>query len=251
MVVTWLEQSTADVPGENNWLSAWEESLLNGMRIPKRRSDWRLGRWTAKHAIATVLNITLHPATLALIEIRPAASGAPEAYFENNPANVSISLSHRAGIAACAVAPSGTMLGCDLELIEPRSEAFIADYFTAEEQALVERTSEADRPVVVAWLWSAKESVLKALHTGLRLDTRSVSITVGGEWVTPVEKDLSRAPYPAVSVSLRSTEDWQPFRASYADDQIFYGWWQRRRDLMRTVATDSLANPPSLLEIRQ
>jgi 4'-phosphopantetheinyl transferase len=251
MVVSWLEQSTADVPADNNWLSAGEESLLSGLRIPKRRSDWRLGRWTAKHAVASYLNMTFHPGTLALIEIHPAASGAPEAYFENNPANVSISLSHRAGRAACAVAPSGSMLGCDLELVEPRSEAFIADYFTVEEQSLVERTSEADRPVVVALLWSAKESVLKALRTGLRLDTRSISISLAEDFSPTAKSDTALANHPSVNSLLRTMNDWYPFRAGDGGDQVFYGWWQRRCELMRTVATDSLANPPTPLEIRR
>ena len=71
---------------------------------------------------------------------------------------------------------SGAELGCDLEIVEPRSDAFIADYFTAEEQALIERTSAADRSLLLALLWSAKESALKALRAGLRLDTRSVIV---------------------------------------------------------------------------
>jgi len=32
-------------------------------------------------------------------------------------------------------------IGCDLEVVEPRSDAFVADYFTSEEQALIARAS--------------------------------------------------------------------------------------------------------------
>ena len=67
-------------------------------------------------------------------------------------------------------------MGCDLEMIEPRSDAFVADYFTVEEQALVARASAADRSRLLALLWSAKESALKALRAGLRLDTRCVIV---------------------------------------------------------------------------
>ena len=74
------------------------------------------------------------------------------------------------------VAKSGVEIGCDLEMVEPRSDAFVADYFTIEEQALVARASAEDRPRLLALLWSAKESALKALHEGLRLDTRSVIV---------------------------------------------------------------------------
>jgi hypothetical protein len=54
--VHWLEQTKADVPPQNDWLSPAETALLNAMRFAKRRTDWRLGRWTAKNAVAVYLN---------------------------------------------------------------------------------------------------------------------------------------------------------------------------------------------------
>src|SRR5208282_5095496 len=143
MNVYWLEQTEADVPTENDWLSANEAVCLNALRFPKRRADWRLGRWTAKCALSATLDVPAHPKAFKRIEIRPAPSGAPEAFFDNQPAGTAISLSHRSGIAACAVAMSGGEIGCDLEVVEPRSDAFVADYFTIEEQALVARASAA------------------------------------------------------------------------------------------------------------
>ena len=104
----WLEQTEADVPAENDWLSANETVCLNGMRFPKRRADWRLGRWTAKRALSVSLDVPAHTMAFKKIEIRAAASGAPEVFFDNQPAAVTISLSHRAGIAACADAKAGT-----------------------------------------------------------------------------------------------------------------------------------------------
>src|ERR1039457_2252479 len=103
MDVYWLEQTAADVPVENDWLHASEAVRLNGLRFPKRRADWRLGRWTAKHAVAVCLNLSLDHHSLAAIEIRPATSGAPEVFLANAPARASISLSHREGTAVCAV----------------------------------------------------------------------------------------------------------------------------------------------------
>ena len=139
MDVYWLEQSEADVPTADDWLSSNEVVRLNGMRVAKRRADWRLGRWTAKCALAIYLKLPDHPQSLQEIEVRPAPSGAPEAFVSNAGVAVTISISHRAGVAACAVAPPGASLGCDLEIIEPRSDAFIADYFTIEEQELIAR----------------------------------------------------------------------------------------------------------------
>ena len=177
MKVYWLEQTEPDVPGVKEWLSAKERVQLNALRFAKRRADWQLGRWTAKHAVAACLQLPADLHNLAKIEVRPGPSGAPETFLGNKWAPVTISLSHRAGRAVCAVAPDRSALGCDLEVIEPHSDAFIADYFATEEQALVARAAPADRPWLVTLLWSAKESALKALRAGLRLDTRGVIVT--------------------------------------------------------------------------
>ena len=104
MNVYWLEQTEADVPAENDWLSASEMVCLDGMRFAKRRNDWRLGRWTAKCALSPTLNVPAHAQALTKIEIRAGAVRSARSLFRNQPAAVTISLSHRAGIAACAVA---------------------------------------------------------------------------------------------------------------------------------------------------
>ena len=229
MNVYWLEQSEADVPAENNWLSENEAVRLNGMRFAKRRADWRLGRWTAKQALSVCLNVAAHPQIFRKMDIRPAPSGAPEAFFADQPAAVSISLSHRDGIAACAVTRSGVQIGCDLEMVEPRSDAFVADYFTVEEQALVARASAHDRPRVLALLWSAKESALKALHEGLRLDTRSVTAS----------------PF----VSSFDLHGWSALQVRYTGGQLFHGWWQSTDRIVRTVVAAQPLDPPTPLSI--
>src|SRR5664279_4021770 len=119
MNVYWLEQTQADVPRHDDWLSSFEAGRLSHMLVRKRRDDWRLGRWTAKRAVAEWAGVPAHSRALATIEIRPAQSGAPEVFVNNQPADVTISLSHRSGIGLCAMADAGVALGCDLELIEP------------------------------------------------------------------------------------------------------------------------------------
>lgn len=243
MNVYWLEQTEADVPADNDWLSAPEAVCLNAMRVAKRRADWRLGRWTAKRALSVILDTPAHP-LFRKIEIRAAASGAPEVFFDNRPAAVTISLSHRAGIAACAVAISGVEMGCDLEVIEPRSDAFVADYFTLEEQELVARASAADRDRLTALLWSGKESALKALREGLRLDTRSVIVIP--------------------CVTSFDFNGWSELRARYtrgrdaggrysgdrsSGDHIFHGWWQHADGMVRTVVAAPPPHSPVRLRI--
>jgi 4'-phosphopantetheinyl transferase len=229
MNVYWLEQREADVPAENDWLSTNEATCLKGLRFAKRRADWRLGRWTAKCALSVCLDMPAHPQVFSKMDIRPATSGAPEVFFVNQPAVFTISLSHRDGIAACAVAKSGVEMGCDLEMIEPRSDAFVADYFTLEEQALVARAAPADRPRLLALLWSAKESALKALHEGLRLDTRSVIVS----------------PF-AASFDLNG---WSPLQVRYTGGHVFHGWWQNTDNILRTVVAAQPLDSPILLTI--
>jgi 4'-phosphopantetheinyl transferase len=244
--VYWLEQTEADLPTENDWLSASEVLRLDGMRFAKRHADWRLGRWTAKRALAAYLNLHSHPPDLADIEIRPAPSGAPEVFVANEPAGIAISLSHRAGVAACAVTLSGAELGCDLEIVEPRSDAFIADYFATEEQELIERTSAADRSLLLALLWSGKESALKALRTGLRLDTRSVT-------VSPVRSPGDEgAGAKGIAFTFRSSygpTNWRPLHVVCEGGRVFHGWWQNTGELLRTMVASPPPAPPIFLEV--
>jgi 4'-phosphopantetheinyl transferase len=242
MDVHWLEQTGADLPSANDWLSVSEIARLDGMRFAKRQADWRLGRWTAKRALAIYLNLPDHSQALADIEVRPAESGAPEVFVANQPAAVTISLSHRDGVAACAVALSGVELGCDLEIVEARSDAFIADYLTAEEQQLIEGTPAADRLLLLALLWSAKESALKALRTGLRLDTRSVIVRP----VTPLGNEDQGAESPVFTFRPSSEVNiWRPLHVVYEGGHIFHGWWQNTGNLVRTI----VASPPPLAPI--
>jgi 4'-phosphopantetheinyl transferase len=119
--------------------------------------------------VAICRNLPVVRRALADIEVRPAPSGAPEVFLANTPAHFSISLSHREGTAACAVASCGAALGCDLKIIEQHTNAFVTDYFTIAEQELVSSAPASDRPGLVSLLWSAKKNTLKTLYAGLRL----------------------------------------------------------------------------------
>ncbi len=224
----WLEQIEADVRAENDWLGSGEVYRLEDMRFAKRRTDWRLGRWTVKRALAICLDLPQDPQSLSEIEIRAARTGAPEVVLRGRSTEISISLSHRSGRAVCALARSMVALGCDIEEIEPRSEAFLADYFTAQEQALIARSRPADRARLLALLWSAKESALKALHAGLRLDTRSVVVDPG---------DISGC-----------SGAWCPLEVRHLEGAQFYGWWQLVGNFLWTMVCASPSRPPVRLQ---
>lgn len=249
MDVYWLEQTQADVPRENDWLGASEVVRLTSMRFAKRRADWRLGRWTAKHAVAAYLDLPWHWQTLADIEVRPALSGAPDAFVSNQAAAVTISLSHRAGRALCAVAPFQVALGCDLEVVEPRADIFVADYFTSEEQAVVAQSPVTERPQRIALTWSAKESALKALRVGLRLDTRSVIVSLDEAIDSGDDRSALCNQDSASMVGLPlQSKGWHPLHVRYTD-QSFHGWWQQTGDLVRTLVGSPAPRPPIALKI--
>lgn len=223
MDVYWLEQNVEQVPSGSEWLGASEMLQLGSLRFSKRRSDWRLGRWTAKCALAILHDHPFTPDALAQIEIRPSHSGAPEVFFASKRTNVTLSISHRCGIAMCAVADATVRLGCDLELIETRSNAFVEDYFTPEEQTLVAQASFTDRTLLTNLLWSAKESALKALRVGLRQDTRSVRVE---------------------PQSQPAADDWRPLRVHLRSAACLPGWWRQSGTLLWTVIGEPLSDPP-------
>jgi len=218
-----LEQREQDVPESNDWLGARERDHVRTINFLKRRADWRLGRWAAKCAIASLQNIPLHADLLATIQICPAASGQPLVFLHDDPGDVTISISHRSGVAICALAANSVRLGCDLEIVEPHSAAFVADYFTPEEQELIERAATNDRWPLVAMLWSAKESALKALQEGLRRDTRSVVVR------------------PA---TLTCGESWSSIEVHSIEGECFHGWWRETGARVQTVVADCSFAPP-------
>jgi 4'-phosphopantetheinyl transferase len=233
MNIYWLEQSSNDVPPENSWLSARERDCLTRLRFTKRRDDWRLGRWTGKRAVAAYCNRLDDLPSLAEIEILAAPSGAPEVSVRGQPAGIGISLSHREQTALCCVSPCENRFGCDVEIVEPRSAVFVEDYCTTGEKALVEQTPPEPRLLVVTLLWSAKESALKALREGLRLDTRSVLVTL----CEADQQALLTWKQSSLSRSSLQCDGWHPFRVTCSDTQLFHGWWRVNGNLLRTIVS--------------
>ena len=212
--IFWLEQRSCDVPTENHWLARSELARLETLRFERRREDWRLGRWTAKQAVISFLDLPRRPNDFSNIEIRSSDDGVPEVFIAGDRAPVVISLSHRVGIGLCTIASGGTLLGCDLEAVEPRVPGFIETYFAEDEQMLIRYASEPDRDRLITLLWCAKESVLKALGVGLRRATTDVR-------VHPAKSDVGT---------------WMPLCAHTPEGETFYGWHRETDTLVRTIA---------------
>jgi 4'-phosphopantetheinyl transferase len=221
----WLGQNLVDVPEGDDWLCDAERHTLAGLRFAKRRNDWLLGRWTVKQAIRSCLQNDL---SLSSLEIRVADNGAPEAFRDDAPGGVSISISHSNNRSLCAVGPPNHAIGCDLEQLEIREESIVTDYFTPEEISLCRRTSESEKALTINLIWSAKESSLKILREGLRRDTRSIRI----------EPDFKR--------QEGGWSRWTGF--CLETSSIFYGWWRNSEGFVYTLgSTRPNSSPKQIL----
>jgi 4'-phosphopantetheinyl transferase len=216
--VRYLTQVLENLPaGSYDWLAPQERARVASLKVPKRQSDWLLGRWTAKLAVCQALSLGQGPEVLSRIEIRAAPDGAPEAFRDGDRCDLVISISHSGGRAVCAVAPGGTALGCDLERVRPLRKATIETFFAAEERERLLAAASRRRVVLPILIWSAKESALKALREGLRLDTRAVI----------VDPDLAEHQGGWFRLSVRHLGSGQQFR----------GWWREENGWVLTVVS--------------
>ena len=192
-----------ELPEDDSWLDPEDAECLRRIRVPGRRLEFRLDRWTTKRAVAAWLGKS-----------------------DNLSKEVEVSVSHRDGRAVCAVAPAGTRLGCNLERIEPRSELFLQDCFVPSEIEMVLGEPVEQRALLANLIWSAKESALKALNTGLHPDARNVEVRL---------LDLSAKDWGRLEVI-------QP-----ATGEVFHGWWRRDEGWLVTVVSDPAPASPGYL----
>jgi 4'-phosphopantetheinyl transferase len=208
--VAWGWQPRSSVPPHDSWLTPVEQRAQERFAVPKRRDDWRLGRWTAKHVVAGWLQRHGRPARPDDVAIvaRAHDDGFPVVSVPDGPAP-SISITHCDGVAVCIAGRPDAAVGCDLERIGPRPASFAADWFTPAELQFVDAATDERRSEVVTLIWSAKESALKALGQGLRIDTRAVEVQLDEHG------DHARG------------AGWQGVSVVTSTGRSFSGWWWR------------------------
>ncbi|HYN40656.1 MAG TPA: 4'-phosphopantetheinyl transferase superfamily protein [Thermoanaerobaculia bacterium] len=221
--MVWLAARQEELPCGESWLAEAERGALSRLRVPKRRGDWLLGRWVAKRALV----LTGGAARESDVAILASASGAPDAFVLGRPAGVSLSLTHSHGVAVAALGPAGVLLGVDLEAIEKRPAGFLGDWFTPAEQAFVaEAEAEAvagEAALAATLVWSAKESVMKALREGLRIPPKAVEISTG------------RGPADGA---------WRPFAARGPGQDAWHGWWKAEAGFVLCAVASPASGPP-------
>ncbi len=226
----WLAHGEQEVPTTLAWLSPHERDHLDSIRYTKRRSEYLTRRWTAKRAVATVLELDDAHRSLTRIEVRHHASGAPYVQLDGERAPVDVSMSDRSGWAVCLIGPPGSAasgtLGIDLEVVEPRTDGFVADFFTASEREYVRALPDPSaRHEAANLIWSAKEAALKVQQVGLRVDTRTVEVRL----------EATRRPDGWAAMSVLGRDGPMP------------GWWRRDGVFLLTIAFAERAEPPTPL----
>ena len=219
----WMTRTEHELPPHLAWLTDREARRLQELRFTKRRTEYLLRRWVGKHAVAAAAGLPTEDSALARIEVWNHATGAPYVLLDGDPVGLEVSLSDRAGWAVCLVSNGSGSLGCDLEIVEPRTAGFVEDFLTRAEQEYV--GGHHDPAEAANLLWSAKESALKVLGTGLRRDTRSVEVTVG-------------APEPG---------GWGVLVVRAVEGATFHGWWRRDGVFLLTLAAARPFDPPTPL----
>jgi 4'-phosphopantetheinyl transferase len=155
-------------------------------------------------------------------------------FWHGNAIPVEISLSHRNGTAVCAIGPRNASFGCDVELVENRDSVFVTDYFTPEEQEAVRQVPDRDQSRVITVIWSTKESALKALRTGLRLDTRSIAVQMNDSLIS-------------CGFNNGNTSEWTSVAASGPEREIFVGWFRLDGELVKTLLSAMPVSCPTPL----
>lgn len=232
----WLARGERDVPSGRQWLTSSEATRAAGMRFTKRRSEYLLRRFAGKSAVAAAVGLPGDPDALGRIGVLNRRTGAPYVQVDGADLGLDVSLTDRAGWAVCLVGPDLGAVGVDLEIVETRSPGFVGDFLTQAEQDLVAAAPGPDGFDAAANLvWSAKESALKVLRTGLRADTRTVEVHVA-------DPSAIDAAVPAGGAS-----GWQELSVAWGTTR-FPGWWRRDGVFLLTVVTAArMGQPPAEL----
>ncbi len=223
--VWYLIQDITNVPTETGWLSPKEYKTVQSFKIEKRRNDWLLGRWTSKKLIQDYyltrnFNYKLHE-----LEIIAAENGQPQLFINGKTQRINFSISHSEGCAFCVLNGHASSIGCDIEALLPRSEGLMTDFFTKDEIVVVEKQLETDKKIFITNLtWSAKESVLKVLKEGLRIDTRKINV---------------------FDFTQQITNEWKPFKSVYQETKKdFWGWYKKHQNFVLTCASSGKIPAP-------
>ena len=149
-------------------LPAAAQLRLEKMRAQGRRREFILGRVLASRLLRDTLGGTDW-------DLVPRPGGKPVAIATDGRVHAAISISHSRGQVLCAAAPTG-QLGCDIEVLRPRSQAswrrmanaeLAHPVFAPHERLWILAADGVARDRRLYALWTIKEAIGKASGRGL------------------------------------------------------------------------------------
>jgi 4'-phosphopantetheinyl transferase len=148
-------------------------------RAARFRLEGHRQRFVAAHgALRSILALYLGcPA--ASLRFGHGPRGKPLILDPGDSPDLRFNLAHSGDLAVCALA-QGAEVGADVEAIRslPDSDAIVARFFSAREQAMLWELSPGEREESFFLGWTRKEAYLKALGDGLARPLSGFSVTV-------------------------------------------------------------------------
>ncbi len=154
---------------------------LTVFKTKESKTDrWLTGRILAKQTLNFLLKGKgILPYTFSDISILPNNEGLPILY-DRNGSNLDfiISISHSCKFTAVGIVPKCKKInfGIDLEKIRSFDPATITAFMTPFEKSFYNKTPNKQKDNLATMIWTGKESILKALGTGLRIHPNRVEI---------------------------------------------------------------------------
>jgi len=160
---------------DSSWLSQTECERLDDIRSPRRRLEWRAGRWLVKKLIQEQIGDRAKSCVELCVESRDARGrGArPRVFVSGTLQPWQVSISHSPCSACAAVAiENSTSLGVDVTPKQPLPHSFSRMWFTNDERAWCEERGQHARSLV----WSLKESLYKSLDAAQPFAPRQLDV---------------------------------------------------------------------------
>lgn len=145
-------------------LSEEEKKRYNDYKYPARKKSFLLGRSTAKLAIKELCNV--EPGSYSVVSgifSQPVIEGLPE--------KIQVSISHTNDVCASIAHYEHFPVGIDIEKIHAPNIDVIMKVLTSDEKKLVESDE-----LNAFLLWTAKESLGKAMRTGITIPLKLMEI---------------------------------------------------------------------------
>jgi 4'-phosphopantetheinyl transferase len=149
-----------------------EAAYLAGLHYPKRRGDYLIGRYVGKRAVAALAG----ESDQAAFHIDRGVFGQPVVRGTAR-AGMQVSITHSAAAAAAVAFDEGHPMGIDLELVDETRLPILLRQLTDVERDLADRLC---LPLAEAAfrVWSARESLAKAMRTGLTVPMPLLEVSV-------------------------------------------------------------------------